>query len=131
MKINNVQTVILNLFPLETTINFSSDVISALMWAKNVQLQTNTFRSNQRRRPIESILLLMQIGGKICPAPMHKLCEKVGEEIDQAHMTCYISSYYYLKCVPLYYSCSYFFKQLHNLGLPLSVYSKNMYSIIT
>ncbi|KRZ87473.1 hypothetical protein T08_6153 [Trichinella sp. T8] len=85
-------------------------IISALMWAKNVQLQTNTFRSNQRRRPIESILLLMQIGGKICPAPMHKLCEKV---------------------VPLYYSCSYFFKQLHNLGLPLSVYSKNMYSIIT
>ncbi|KRX44412.1 hypothetical protein T05_12336 [Trichinella murrelli] len=103
--------------------NFSSrmlritKIISALMWAKNVQLQTNTFRSNQRRRPIESILLLMQIGGKICPAPMHKLCEKVGEEIDQAHMTCYISSY--------------FFKQLHNLGLPLSVYSKNMYSIIT
>ncbi|KRZ60373.1 hypothetical protein T02_15457 [Trichinella nativa] len=57
--------------------NFSSrmlritKIISALMWTKNVQLQTNIFRSNQRRRPIESILLLMQIGGKICPAPMH------------------------------------------------------------
>ncbi|KRX18830.1 hypothetical protein T07_14946 [Trichinella nelsoni] len=70
------------------------DVISALMWAKNVvQLQTNTFRANQRRQPIESILLLMQIGGKICTAPTNKLCEKVGEEIEQAHMTCYISSY--------------------------------------
>ncbi|KRY42218.1 hypothetical protein T01_2956 [Trichinella spiralis] len=97
-----------------------NEVISALMWAKNVQLQTNTFRANQRRRPIESILLQMQIGGKTCPAPMNKLCEKVGEEIEQAHKTCYISS-----AVDL--DARYFFKELHNLGLPV-IYNDKIFN---
>ncbi|KRY50165.1 hypothetical protein T03_14204 [Trichinella britovi] len=87
---------ILNLFPLETTINFSSDCVDVGKKCptadEHLQIQ-----SKEATNRIDSFA---NANRRMTSVKQGKLSEN------------------YVK--------NYFFKQLHNLGLPLSVYSKNM-----